>query len=250
MHEAVDTKFAKSPRPRPHLPSLVGTGWIERMRSTSFALLGLTAAAGLGMVAIVSQLGFHLLAPAPLPSAPEQGLSIAKAIPLGQGAGVVATAAIDAGRPAVAGDAPSAGRGGSGDRRQAALAQPTEVGSSPQQGAGAGPAAGESPAEETAPAPEPSTSPEPEPEPEPVEPAPGKSSAPGHAIASDLPGAVSESLGSPGKSRGSSGHGSGGKRSLPSLPPLPSPSSSSADAGLPDAVPDEGKSKGKGKKDK
>ena len=260
MYEAVVSKFAKRPRHRPHLPSLVGTGWVERMRSTSFALLGLTAAAGLAMVAVVSQLGFPLLAPAPLPSSPEQGSSVAKAISLGQG-GALAPTAID-GRPTATVVTPSAGGKGSGDRRQAAVSQPTEVGSPPQQGAGGEPAAGEPPSEESAPAPEPSASPEPAPEPVPVKTAPDKergksATAPDHAVTSDLPGAVKKSLDSPGKSRGSSGkskgsggHGSGGKRSSPALPPLPTPSGSSGSGSLPEAVPDEAKDKGKGKKDK
>jgi outer membrane biosynthesis protein TonB len=51
-------------------PSLAGRGLPERMRSTTFALLGITAAAGLGLVAIFSQQSWPLLSPDPLPSAP------------------------------------------------------------------------------------------------------------------------------------------------------------------------------------
>jgi hypothetical protein len=49
-------------------PSLAGSGLTERMRTTTFALLGITAAAGLGLVAIFSQQGWPLLSPSPIPS--------------------------------------------------------------------------------------------------------------------------------------------------------------------------------------
>jgi hypothetical protein len=49
------------------------------MRSISFALLGLTAAAGLALVAIFAQPDSRLLSPAPLPDQPSAGPSIAAA---------------------------------------------------------------------------------------------------------------------------------------------------------------------------
>jgi hypothetical protein len=49
------------------------------MRSISFALLGLTAAAGLSLVAIFAQPDSQLLSPAPLPDQPSAGQSIAAA---------------------------------------------------------------------------------------------------------------------------------------------------------------------------
>jgi hypothetical protein len=54
------------------------------MRSTAFALLGLTAAGGLVLVAIFAQLGFPLLEPVPLPREPpaRQGVAGAVALPL------------------------------------------------------------------------------------------------------------------------------------------------------------------------
>jgi hypothetical protein len=58
------------------LPSFAGSGLPERMRSTAFALLGLTAAAGLALVAIFAQLSFPLLEPAPLPDEPTVSESI------------------------------------------------------------------------------------------------------------------------------------------------------------------------------
>jgi hypothetical protein len=50
--------------------SLAGRGLIDRMRTTTFALLGTTAAAGLGMVAIFSQQGWPILSPSPIPNVP------------------------------------------------------------------------------------------------------------------------------------------------------------------------------------
>jgi hypothetical protein len=60
-------------------PSFAGSGLPERLRSTAFALLGLTAAAGLALVAIFAQLSFPLLAPAPLPDEPTVNESVAAA---------------------------------------------------------------------------------------------------------------------------------------------------------------------------
>jgi hypothetical protein len=61
------------------LPSFAGDGLPERMRSISFALLGLTAAAGLSLVAIFAQPDSQLLSQAPLPDQPSAGQSIAAA---------------------------------------------------------------------------------------------------------------------------------------------------------------------------
>jgi hypothetical protein len=112
MHEVVRANF----HTRLRLPSLAGNGLPERMRSTAFAFLGLTAAAGLALVAIFAQLGFPLLSPAPLPSEPPPG-HVAEAVALErrpptivlpQGAGSVAprelaAAEAEGGRPAPAG---------------------------------------------------------------------------------------------------------------------------------------------------
>jgi hypothetical protein len=48
-------------------PSLAGNGLMERMRSTTFALLGITAAMGLGLVAFISQQGWSYLPAIPIP---------------------------------------------------------------------------------------------------------------------------------------------------------------------------------------
>lgn len=61
------------------LPSFAGDGLPERMRSTTFALLGLTTAAGLALVAIFAQPGWPLLSPVPLPAEPSLNESISGA---------------------------------------------------------------------------------------------------------------------------------------------------------------------------
>src|SRR4051794_8295704 len=60
-------------------PSFAGTGLPERMRSISFALMGLTAAVGLALVAIFAQPSFPVLSPAPLPDEPSASESISGA---------------------------------------------------------------------------------------------------------------------------------------------------------------------------
>jgi hypothetical protein len=61
------------------LPSFAGQGLPERMRSTVFAFLGLTAAAGLAVVATFAQLGFPLRSPEPLPSIPIKQNAVSEA---------------------------------------------------------------------------------------------------------------------------------------------------------------------------
>jgi hypothetical protein len=79
MHEVVHSiRFSKLLSAL-RLPSLAGDGLPERMRSISFALLGLTAAAGLALVALFAQPGSPLLSPAPLPDQPSADQSIAAA---------------------------------------------------------------------------------------------------------------------------------------------------------------------------
>jgi len=79
MHEPVHSIFHSKLLSALRLPSFAGEGLPERMRSISFALLGLTAAAGLALVAIFAQPSFSLLSPAPLPDQPSAGQSVAEA---------------------------------------------------------------------------------------------------------------------------------------------------------------------------
>src|SRR4051812_42024569 len=86
MHELVHYTFHSKLRSALRLPSFAGTGLPERMRSISFALMGLTAAAGLALVAIFAQPGFPILSPAPLPDEPSASESIsgAERVPFGR----------------------------------------------------------------------------------------------------------------------------------------------------------------------
>jgi hypothetical protein len=72
------TRFKRSRR----LPSFAGKGWPERMRSTAFLFFGLTAAAGLALVAIFAQLNFPLLSPVPVGGGHSQSAGVAQAVAL------------------------------------------------------------------------------------------------------------------------------------------------------------------------
>jgi hypothetical protein len=84
MHELVHSILHSKLLSALRLPSFAGEGLPERMRSISFALLGLTAAAGLALVAIFAQPSFSLLAPTPLPdrASADQSVAEAKKLPL------------------------------------------------------------------------------------------------------------------------------------------------------------------------
>jgi hypothetical protein len=195
------------------LPSFAGNGLTERMRSTSFALLGLTAAAGLALVAIFAQPGFSLISPAPLPDEPSIGESIgnARKLPLGHNPVALVSArpapALRANGESSASGAPSGGVPGHSSepvQGQSAPAETTPPAPVPSPTSAPGPSGGQnpgggnktgdtpSPAPTTAPQPAATTpssptssphpsSPKPEavtsaPKPEPV-PAPGNSSS-------------------------------------------------------------------------
>src|SRR3954453_23350025 len=79
MHELVHSSLHSRLLAWLRLPSFAGDGLPERMRSTTFALLGLTAAGGLALVAIFAQPSFTLLTPAPLPAEPSMNESVAGA---------------------------------------------------------------------------------------------------------------------------------------------------------------------------
>lgn len=81
MHEVVHSNLHSK---------LFGKGLPDQMRSAAFAFLGLTAAGALALVAIFAQLGFPLLAPAPLPSDPSRHNAVAEAVPLKGGAAGIA----------------------------------------------------------------------------------------------------------------------------------------------------------------
>lgn len=89
---------------RPGRPSLLGDGLLERARSTTLALLGVTAAVGLAIVALVLQQSWPHIGGSPLPDPPavavDKGVAVA-----GQTSGGEASAART--RPGPRGDGPT-----------------------------------------------------------------------------------------------------------------------------------------------
>lgn len=63
----------------PKKPSLLGGGLLERARSTTLALLGMTAAVGLAMVALALNQSWPLVAGSPIPGAPSQQEAVGEA---------------------------------------------------------------------------------------------------------------------------------------------------------------------------
>jgi len=196
VHAIFKTKLSKAPR----LPSLAGNGLPERMRTTAFAFLGLTAAAGLALVAIFAQLSFHVLSPAPLPDEPVDGSTVAEAVPL-RGAPAHAPAVTQR-REAPAAAVEGLHGGGSNDAGTApsgapAAANPAagEGGVAPEAADGSGPKPTSTTGSTSSPAPEetsvpvsepaPSSAPKPAPAPaRPAAPTPAASPAPGNSQSS------------------------------------------------------------------
>jgi hypothetical protein len=114
MNELVHSLIRKSPLASLRSPSFAGRGLPERMRSTAFALLGLTAAAGLALVAIFAQPGSSLLDPAPLPAEPRTHLAGAMRVthPDGPERLVAAKPAAGFKRTSTVGDGGPVGSGG------------------------------------------------------------------------------------------------------------------------------------------
>lgn len=213
MQAVVKTGRSKYPLRRIALPSVAGTGLTERIRSTTFALLGLAAAVGLGLVALFAQPGFPLLSPAPLPNEPHVALegSVALGVPADASAPVGVSGLAG---PAAVHDRLAGSPGGFGPVPQGSAAV---GGSTPHQPPASGvghhpPGGGESPSDQP---PESTAPPTPEPTPvaEPVptaEPAPiaatgterGSGSSSGHSIAATS----SEGESSPGTGDSTPGH--------------------------------------------
>ena len=84
MHEVVHSNFHIRRLKSLRLPSFAGNGLPERMRSTAFAFLGLTAALGLALVAIFAQLSFPVLSPAPPPAGPAGQSGVSSSLALGR----------------------------------------------------------------------------------------------------------------------------------------------------------------------
>jgi hypothetical protein len=109
MHEMVHSNFDIRRLKSLRRPSFAGNGLPERMRSTAFAFLGLTAALGLALVATFAQLSFPVLSPAPAPSGPLGRSSVAEAVAVDRTPGLSVPAG---GRPGSRAGA----AGGRGDR--------------------------------------------------------------------------------------------------------------------------------------
>jgi hypothetical protein len=158
MHEVVLSNF-NIRRPKSlRRPSFAGNGLPERMRSTAFAFLGLTAALGLALVAIFAQLSFPVLAPAPPPAGPAGHGGLSASLALGQGRRDGAPQ-----RPSLAAAQPAAGASrdgtvaGAAVRDDASLGDLAPTGSVGVSGNGAGSGDGES--AESPPAAPPSSAP-------------------------------------------------------------------------------------------
>jgi hypothetical protein len=174
MHELVRSNFQTKVLSRLRRFSFAGDGLPERMRSTAFAFLGLTAAAGLALVAIFAQLSFPLLSPAPLPSGPTEGSAVAKAVALDRGARASERPTSGLARPVTGGSGKGSSTGTGGERgpvpTAAVPAAPTAT--DPGEGTSGGVPV-ETPSPNTAPAP----SSEPAPA-KPDDPAPARKPAP------------------------------------------------------------------------
>ncbi len=274
------TSHSRPPASR-RLPSFAGRGLPERMRSTVFAFLGLTAAGGLALVAIFAQPNFPLLSPAPLPSDPSRANAIAEA------AVVSAHPRLHASVPApLFAAAPDASRQSGGGRDGGATTEPgrdVAVGDGEPNAAGAGgvsspggaadvpaptsdpPAATPAPAPEPVPTPAPAPAPTPTPEPAPApvatsqEPTPSPpSTSPGRSTAAS-PGRGNSKAN--GGSKGPPAHAASVRKSSggapappapppPPPPPAPSPAPAAAPAASGAASPSAGElgnGNGKGK---
>jgi hypothetical protein len=251
MHELVHSSLHSRLLAWLRLPSFAGDGLPERMRSTTFALLGLTAAGGLALVAIFAQPSFTLLTPTPLPAEPSLSESIggAEEVPLDPGASAFVPALDGASasrRPAGSGasvdsisntQVTGTGNGGSaatpGGVDVPAPVRPPEPSAGDNGGGGAGnePGGGSDPAPTVAPAPV--ASPHPPPGPSPPHttsppkattasaPAPELASGPGHSSTAAAASHASE--------RGiEASAGSNPPSSAPATPPSPAPEPSPA----------------------
>jgi hypothetical protein len=206
MHELVHSIFYSKLLSALRLSSFAGNGLPERMRSISFALLGLTAAAGLAMVAIFAQPGFPLLEPSPLPLGPAGNQAVAGAEALTPKRGnaekalaIAPSSVVHAATGPPVESSSEVSPQGAGPRPDEGTTQPSPPdtpggvgGQSPQAATGSPgpskptpvPAPAPAPAPVSAPAPTPVSSPPPtapSPEPTVTPPAPELASSPGHS---------------------------------------------------------------------
>jgi hypothetical protein len=129
MHESVDSKRTRSGSG--WRISVAGVGVTERLRTMAFALLGLTAAAGLGLVALFAQPGWPLRGTGPLPETPGQRGAISGTVAVARGGDVTGLAA---GSVRFVLPAPASSAGGSVRLAPVSFSAPTSS-SSPKLGA-------------------------------------------------------------------------------------------------------------------
>jgi len=184
MHEVVRPIFQIKPERPLRLTSIAGKGLPERMRSTAFAFLGLTAAVGLALVAFFAQLGFPLLTPAPLPSEPVRERAVAEAVALPHDPGLFAPAGTPergtaaGGIHSEGGETAGTASGGAGPApapAPATTATPEEGGVAAEPTGGSTPKPAPNPASTSEPTPPPTGEPASEPK---AAPPPARSSAP------------------------------------------------------------------------
>lgn len=228
-----------SPPRRFRRPSFAGRGLMERTRSTGFALLGITAAMGLGLVALVSQQSWPYLPASPIPEYGGERGRLDSAI-------AVAPPPAGVGMPASHGPV----RKGSLDRGTApAGTNDSRLSRSDQVSVGpdaSGPS-GHQPSGESTPPPAPagpgSSPPVPPPPPSgaPAPPAPPPSPAAANPSAQSDPPAVAS--GNPGKGNAYGRQKATASRGNPSRPsphasPTPvTPSATDSDPAMPEATP-------------
>jgi hypothetical protein len=164
-------------------PSLLGGGLLERVRSTTLALLGVTTAVGLAMVALALNQSWPLLADSPIPVGPPRHEAVGEATIAAQafaratGVGLVrldGSAASASGRAGNGGDNGGA-RGPEGDFAPSASAELVVAPSAPVEAHGDAPRGGGDPASPPSPTGKPPREPEntvPASAPAPPEPAP------------------------------------------------------------------------------
>jgi hypothetical protein len=212
-------------------PSFAGRSLAERMRSTTFALFGLAAAAGLALVAIFAQPGGPLLSPAPLPSEPSSSVGKAQALsasaaPTQARHSVILHRSVASFTSGSHGLQAGAAGGGSGNTPASGkVGAPQSVGPQPAGGGGTVESGGGQP-ETAAPQPTPAPAPEAAPAPESVpvsSPAPAPEKTPTVHIA--LPG------------HSSSGHSAGKEIATTVHAIVPPPPASSPPVVVPPIVP-------------
>lgn len=220
------------------LTSFAGKGLPERMRTTAFAFLGLTAAASLALVAIFAQLSFPLLSPVPLPSDPSQENAVSEAVPVEGARSAPASGDrsrhLQVSEPAGVPSREGASGGGDAASGGSESVEAPAPGKSPGAAAPGGAGGGGQPGAVPGPAPAPAPESAPSPESAPVVEAPAQPPGPGRSSSS-----AAASNASP--------RGIEASSKQPSPAPAPSASTASAASGTSAQAVPHGKAEGQDK---